>query len=87
MKIIKDMILNDIEIEILSSIELVDVYNKRIPNDFITNNVIYCIHNKINGKNYIGQTVSFKNRFGDFGHFGDYNKAMKGELGYKKNSL
>lgn len=80
------MILNNIEVNILATIELIDAYNKNIPDDFLSINVIYCVHNKINDKNYIGQTMDFKNRFSDsyIGHFKDYNKFINGELNKKR---
>ena len=74
------MILNNIEVKILASIELEDAYNKIYPQDFIYENVIYCIHNKVNNKNYIGQTKNFKNRFSTqlIGHFKCYNDYISG---------
>jgi len=57
------MILNNVEVEILASTELIDAYNKKFPKNFIDKNVIYCVHNNINGKNYVGQTVDFRKRF------------------------
>lgn len=53
------MTLNNIEVDILASVKLIDLYNKNFPENFIFENVIYCIHNNINGKNYIGQTKEF----------------------------
>lgn len=77
------MLLNNIEVKVLSTIELIDAYNNIFPEDLITENVIYCVHNKVNGKNYVGQTVSFKNRFSTsyVGHFKDYHKYIEGKLG------
>lgn len=80
------LILNSVEIEIFASIELVDAYNNKIPDNFINDNVIYCVHNKINNKNYIGQTINFRNRFSDsyIGHFKDYHKYLNGNLGDRR---
>lgn len=74
------MILNNVEVKILASIELIDAYNKKFPKDLITKNVIYCVHNKINGKNYVGQTTNFRNRFSMsiIGHFKCYNDYING---------
>lgn len=76
------MLLNDIEVEILSTMKLVDAYNNIFPEDFLMENVIYCIHNDTNGKNYIGQTVKVKNRFSKtyVGHFRDYDRYISGEI-------
>lgn len=76
------MILNGIDVNILTSIELVDAYNKKFPIGFTNDFVIYCVHNKINGKNYIGQTVNFRNRYSDsyIGHFRDYDRYLKRSL-------
>lgn len=76
------MILNKIEVEIFDTIELIDAYNKKFPDNFTNKNVIYCVHNKINGKNYIGQTIKFTDRFSTsyIGHFKDYIKFINGEL-------
>ena len=76
------MIFNGVEVEILASMRLIDAYNKNFPEDFIMDNIIYCIHNDINGKNYIGQTVKVENRFSKtyVGHFKDYDKFVAGEL-------
>lgn len=80
------MLLNNIEVEVLSTIELIDAYNNIFPEDLITENVIYCVHNKVNGKNYVGQTVEFKNRFSTsyIGHFKDYHKYIEGKLGNRR---
>ena len=74
------MTLNNIEVEILASANLKDIYNKNFPEKFIFKNVIYCIHNNINGKNYIGQTKEFKGRFSEciIGHFKCYNDYKNG---------
>ena len=76
------MILNNIEVKIYASMKLIDAYNSIFPEDFIMENVIYCIHNEINGKNYIGQTVKVENRFSKtyVGHFRDYDRYISGEL-------
>lgn len=76
------MLLNNVEVDILATIELIDAYNKIYPEEFIYKNVIYCVHNNVNGKNYIGQTIEFSNRFSDsyIGHFKDYNKYKNGKL-------
>ena len=76
------MILNNIEVKILASMKLTDAYNNLFPEDFIMENVIYCIHNEVNGKNYIGQTVKVENRFSKtyVGHFRDYERYISGEL-------
>lgn len=76
------MILNGVEVSILSTMKLVDAYNNIFPEDFLMENVIYCIHNDTNGKNYIGQTVKVKNRFSKtyVGHFRDYDKYVSGEI-------
>lgn len=77
------MILNKIEVKIFDTIELIDAYDKKFPDNFTNRNVIYCVHNKINGKNYIGQTIKFTDRFSTsyIGHFKDYIKFINGELG------
>ena len=74
------MILNNIEVNILASANLEDIYNKKFPDNFIFENVIYCVHNNINGKNYIGQTKEFKARFSEclIGHFKCYNDYVGG---------
>lgn len=74
------MILNNIEVEVLASIELIDACNKKFPEKCPNKNVIYCVHNKINGKNYIGQTTNFRNRFSMkiIGHFKCYNDYING---------
>lgn len=79
------MILNNIEVKILASIELEDAYNKKFPKKFIGKNVIYCIHNKINSKNYIGQTSRFRGRFSNNlkGHFRCYKDFIEGNLKYE----
>lgn len=76
------MILNKIEVKIFDTIELIDAYDKKFPDNFTNKNVIYCVHNKANGKNYIGQTVKFTDRFSTsyIGHFKDYIKFINGEL-------
>lgn len=76
------MILNNIEVNILSEMNLLDAYENKFPEGFLMENVIYCIHNEINGKNYIGQTVKIKNRFSKtyVGHFRDYDRFVSGEL-------
>lgn len=77
------MILNGVELNILAHIELIDAYNDIYPDNFIYKNVIYCVHNKVNNKNYVGQTIDFKNRFSEsyIGHFKDYKKYINGKLG------
>lgn len=79
------MILNNVEVKILESIELLDAYNKKFPKKFIGKNVIYCIHNKVNSKNYIGQTSRFQGRFSNNlkGHFRSYKDFISGQLGYE----
>lgn len=74
------MILNNIEVKIYETIELEDAYNKIFPEKFIEKNVIYCIHNKVNGKNYVGQTTNFRGRFSEsiIGHFKCYNDFITG---------
>lgn len=76
------MVFNGVEVEILASMKLIDAYNSNFPEDFLMENIIYCIHNDINGKNYIGQTVKVINRFSKtyVGHFKDYDKFVNGEL-------
>lgn len=76
------MKLNNIEVEILSTMKLIDAYNNNFPEDFIMENVIYCIHNDVSGKNYIGQTINVKNRFSTtyVGHFRDYNRFINNEI-------
>ena len=76
------MILNNVEVKVLASIELIDAYNNKFPKNFINKNVIYCIHNNINGKNYVGQTVDFRKRFKKKvrGHFYDYEQFVEGKL-------
>lgn len=76
------MILNSVEVEILSTMSLRDAYEGKFPKDFLMENVIYCIHNNINGKNYVGQTVKVENRFSKtyVGHFRDYDRYVSGEL-------
>lgn len=76
------MILNNIEVEVLASIELIDAYNKKFPEKCPNKNVIYCVHNKINGKNYIGQTSKLKRRFNNKprGHFKAYEDSLVGKL-------
>lgn len=78
-----NMILNNVEVNVLASLELIDAYNKNFPENFIHENVIYCVHNNVNNKNYIGQTVEFFNRFSlsYVGHFRDYNRFINGGLG------
>lgn len=45
------MTLNNIEVNILASVKLIDLYNHIYPeNFFIHENVIYCVHNEVNGK-------------------------------------
>ena len=80
------MILNKIEVKIFDTIELIDAYDKKFPDNFTNRNVIYCVHNKINGKNYIGQTIKFTDRFSTsyIGHFKDYIKFINGELGDRR---
>ena len=80
------MILNKIEVKIFDTIELIDAYDKKFPDNFTNKNVIYCVHNKVNGKNYIGQTVKFTDRFSTsyIGHFKDYIKFINGELGDRR---
>jgi len=76
------MLLNNIEVKILSTAKLIDVYNNNFPEDFLMKNVIYCIHNEVNGKNYIGQTIKVKDRFSRtyVGHFKDYDRFINGEI-------
>jgi len=76
------MILNNIEVNILSTMSLLDAYDNKFPEGFLMENVIYCVHNNVNGKNYIGQTVQVRNRFSKtyVGHFRDYNRFVSEEL-------
>ena len=76
------MILNNVEVNVLSTMKLIDAYNSNFPEDFLMENIIYCIHNDINGKNYVGQTVKVINRFSKtyVGHFKDYDKFVNGKL-------
>ena len=56
------MILNNIEVNILSTMSLLDAYDNKFPEGFLMENVIYCVHNNVNGKNYIGQAQNIRSR-------------------------